>query len=443
MEMTELRSLGRRVAEYEDAILESAAPDDTVRRAVADRAGAGAKQRRPARVWVPIATAALALAAVAVLVVRGFPSEPPISFTVGQPPRSGALHEWVSAPDKNPIPVRFSEGSRVTLEPKARARVVDVSARGAEFVVESGRALVDIVPRRGNDWRVRTGPFVITVTGTRFGVNWNPQADEFALELYTGHVEIEGCAFGSGYAVKAGQRVQASCTGHRLTVSSLASAEGTPERPVDKSAEAPAPAEPAAPTLDPNVAQARELAPRAPGREPRAGQPAQRAATANLARGTPSWPELARQGHYREAYERAVARGFEAECERGGSEDVLLLGDAARLSGQLEQARQAYTAVRRRFAGSAGAARAAFDLGRLDAQSGREESAARWFETYLAEQPSGALASAALGRLLEARVRLGDTSRARATAATYLERYPAGPHADKAQEVLGSARVKD
>jgi TolA-binding protein len=117
-----------------------------------------------------------------------------------------------------------------------------------------------------------------------------------------------------------------------------------------------------------------------------------------------------------------------------------LLGESARLTGHTDDARLAYQAVRRRFAGSPEAAQAAFNLGRLEARGGKKGASAGWFETYLKEQPSGPLAQAALGRLLEARVELGDTRAARDTARSYLERYPAGPHADEAQKVLESEK---
>jgi hypothetical protein len=57
----------------------------------------------------------------------------------------------------------------------------------------------------------------------------------------------------------------------------------------------------------------------------------------------------------------------------------------------------------------------------------------------LSEQPGGALASIAHGRMLEAYVRLGDRGRAESTARSYLERYPGGAHADQARKVLDRA----
>jgi TolA-binding protein len=150
------------------------------------------------------------------------------------------------------------------------------------------------------------------------------------------------------------------------------------------------------------------------------------------------WAPLARSGRYADAYALARSAGVSAECARRGADDVLLLGETARLTDHVDDARLAYQTVRRRFAGSLAAGQAAFNLGRLEARAGNGAAAAGFFETYLREQPRGPLAQAALGRLLEARVELGDTRAARETATSYLERYPAGPHAEAARKVLES-----
>jgi hypothetical protein len=55
------------------------------------------------------------------------------------------------------------------------------------------------------------------------------------------------------------------------------------------------------------------------------------------------------------------------------------------------------------------------------------------------EQPSGALAREASGRLLEACIAAGDGAGARDAATRYLARYPSGPHAALARRVLSGA----
>jgi TolA-binding protein len=153
-----------------------------------------------------------------------------------------------------------------------------------------------------------------------------------------------------------------------------------------------------------------------------------------------SWQELARGGFYQRAYELAARAGFEAECQRASAEETLMLGDAARLSGRGEHARHAYLSVRGRFAGSDAAARAAFALGRLAFDSGHASAAMPWFDAYLAQNPNGPLALAALDRLLEASLKLGDKPRARQVAKMYVARNPGGPHAKDAQRILGEAK---
>jgi outer membrane protein assembly factor BamD (BamD/ComL family) len=76
---------------------------------------------------------------------------------------------------------------------------------------------------------------------------------------------------------------------------------------------------------------------------------------------------------------------------------------------------------------------AAFLLGRAS----HGATAARWFETYLEEQPGGNLAREALGRLIEAYQASGSKEAAVRTARQYLKRYPTGPHAELARRAVG------
>jgi len=80
---------------------------------------------------------------------------------------------------------------------------------------------------------------------------------------------------------------------------------------------------------------------------------------------------------------------------------------------------------------------AAFLLGRLafDAQQDYAE-AERWFAVYESERPDGPLIREAMGRRLEALARSGDSAGARAQAERYLARFPFGPHARRAREIL-------
>jgi TolA-binding protein len=149
------------------------------------------------------------------------------------------------------------------------------------------------------------------------------------------------------------------------------------------------------------------------------------------------WRKLAAASRYREAVDAAVAAGFDSQCAAASANDLLSLGDAARLAGDAAHADIAYRTLRRRFPSDSRASVAAFDLGKLAFDvRGSHADAARWFDTYLAEQPSGPLVREALGRSMEAHWRSADRAKARDLAAQYMQRYPGGPHEDLARRIV-------
>jgi tetratricopeptide (TPR) repeat protein len=147
------------------------------------------------------------------------------------------------------------------------------------------------------------------------------------------------------------------------------------------------------------------------------------------------WQALARAGEYKQAYRR-VSSSFESECERLDAERLQLLADVARFGGSSERALGALGALRRRFPGGPAAGAAAFAIARIHFdQRAAYAEAARWFRTYLKEQPRGSLAREAQGRRMEALVRLGDRAEARKLAERYLAQHPNGPHARLARSL--------
>jgi TolA-binding protein len=94
-------------------------------------------------------------------------------------------------------------------------------------------------------------------------------------------------------------------------------------------------------------------------------------------------------------------------------------------------------AERRAAPGSASATSAAFRLGRVEADYlGNPAAAAKWFATYLAEQPQGPLRGDARGRLFECLWQSGQKAAAQAQARRYLLDFPGGPHATRARHIL-------
>ncbi len=398
-ESSQLRDLGERLAREQDELLARAPRLSSLRLAPARRAS-----RSP---W-----AFAAVAAGVLLVAAGaFVARPrTLSLTVaGQP---GVPGSWIAAPSDAPVPIRFSDGTEIALAPEGHARVIEVTRRGAHFMLESGAAALSVVPKPGAHWTVSVGPYTVEVKGTRFEIGWSPQEELLTLRLTEGKVAVSGCALGDARLLLAGETLSASCRDNDFRVT---------RTPLPEASSSPSPLSPAAPQPQPP----------APGEAALSGR-----ATSSRQAAAPaaSWQALARAGKFREAFEVARQKGFEAELDRAGGQDLLLLGDAARLSGNAELALRAYQRARLRAPGTPQAANAAFAMGRVYFdQMDAFADAARWFATYSAEQRDGPLVREALGRQMEALSRAGDHAGAARAADQYLRQYPKGPHAPLAR----------
>jgi hypothetical protein len=412
--MTPLERLFSEVAGEEDRMLLRSGAQE---RLTARLQTFEAPKPRARRRTVVALTAAAAVAAALVLWIA-MPREP-LSVRVGGTAATLA-GAWLGAPEDRALPLEFSDGTRMELSARSRARLIDLRHDGAEVELGSGRLHVQVVPKRAADWRLNAGPFAVRVTGTRFDVSYVPADDTFELTLDEGQVELTGCVFGGGRKVAAGQTVRASCRTRSLEVSygdakvRAKSDEHAPEASPAKTAAPPAAASGVTP-----IASAPE-----PSRKPGAD------------RREPAWATLAKKDDHEQALAAAEAAGFETECARASTAELSLLAEAAGRSGASSRAVFALTTLRKRFPGSSEAALAAFSLGRLEFdERGSYETAAQWFRTYLDERPQGALRREALGRTVEALYRAGGAPRARDVAARYLAEYPAGPHAELAARI--------
>jgi hypothetical protein len=385
------------------------------------RARAAAPPARRVRTW--LAASALTACAGAAAVMLWTVRSAPLSF-------SSPMTGFVSAPGRvleadasAAVPVDFSDGSRVALEPGARVTVEALASTGATLALERGRADVHVRHRARTRWLVKAGPARVAVTGTRFWVSWDPAREELDVEMREGSVIVSDAPGTTGpERLGAGQTLRA--WGRRGAFEIVETAEARGEvPPATSSPEAPAGAPtPAAPALAPPM--------------PAVAAPHARARAEAAPPTFASFRELAAKARYAEALRVSERLGFDSACETLGSDDVVLLGDVARLAGAPARAEEAYRAARRRFPA---VDRAVFALGVTEFdQRRRYGDAAGWFETYLRQYPSGPLAREAAGRLVEARQRAGDVAAAREAARAYLARYPAGPHAALAHQILGS-----
>jgi TolA-binding protein len=275
------------------------------------------------------------------------------------------------------------------------------------------------VHRAAARWSVVAGPFEVQVTGTRFDLSWSLADEAFELTSLEGAVIVSGPSLGTGQALASGQSLR------------VALREGGGARAAETSA---------TPSAAPSAAEPASPAASAVTRRGRASSPEGSSASARPAEApgmtSRELRALSAAGRYAELLEQAERQGFSELCASASAADLLLLADAARFSGRAERAQQALLALRGRFARDARARTAAFLLGRVAFERGDADAeAARWFEVYLDEEPSGSLAGDALIRLAECRGRSGDPSAARDAAQRYLSLYPDGPHAERARRL--------
>ena len=325
----------------------------------------------------------------------------PLGVTVATDHRPIQVGDWIRA-GASKVALDFSDGTSITLEPGSRARLEAIDAVGAGLAIETGHADVQVVPGRGGHWHLSVGPFGVDVTGTRFDIAWNPEAEELTLDMHEGKIMVSGCVLGDGRPLLAGEHLTASCRDRRFQV----------VRPNTALSDSSAAAEVAVPA-DSGLAAAATSSHAATD------------ALSSAALGTPqraegavllpdSWQALARAGKYKAAFAAANSAGFELEVARSSAEELSLLGDVARFGGSTDSALKAYLHLRRRFPHTPLSANAAFAIGRMEFdQRGAFAEAERWFANYLAEQPHGPLAREALGRRMEALDRAGNIDAAR------------------------------
>ena len=251
-----------------------------------------------------ILAATCVLCAALVLLVAQRPSA--LSFALGSPPAPGTVGEWISAGNEAPIVVRFSEGTRLTLAPRAKVRVTETTTRGAGVLLEQGSVEASVVHTGANtQWALRAGPFEVRVTGTRFEAAWDPIGETFEITLREGSVIVRGPVLSSERALVAGERLRISVRNGELSLSTAQPIAPPKLAPPAESVAQTPPREPAD-TEPPSLASASATtAARSPTTLDPAPDPT--AATGDPA---PSWRELASAGKYKEAFEATERAGF-------------------------------------------------------------------------------------------------------------------------------------
>jgi TolA-binding protein len=326
---------------------------------------------------------------------------------------------------------QFPDGSRVVFSSHTLGQITSDDEKEVRVRLKRGSARIAVTPRREADWKVWAGPYHVRVTGTELDVVWHPETQVFRLALLDGEVVVRGPMLPDGQRVKAGRTLVANVASEKVEIFR----SGSSER-----------AGVSAPTFDTaTVADTEGGDDERTDAEGARGdvdvqmrEPPSSAAHKRRPSNERGWLSLAKKGNYKAAFDLIGKSGIDEVIESGNAEHLLLLADTARWNGKLGLSESIYLQLRRRFPNSSFATISALQLGRMEFdQRRRFGKAAYWLETYLSESTGNTLERETIGRLMEAQKRAGDTRKAKATARRYLLRYPNGPHAKSAENLIG------
>jgi hypothetical protein len=375
----------------------------------------------------------LAAAAVLVLVARGPNDEGdaqaglPLRYARHMESALAADTQAAPAPGQSSERLDFSDGSQVTLAPRAVAEVAEVSAHGARVRLARGDAEVAIQKRTHAAWQFQAGPYTVRVTGTAFKLSWSDELQQIEVGMHHGSVIVRGPLAPSGVTLRGGQRLVASERTHRLVVE-----DWTPEQQVAAREAVEAGKREAESAL---AAAQREA--RASAREQNIERSRARTAARDTQSSDRDWAKQVAQGQFESVLREAKAQGYARVLVNAQVSDLTALADAARYARKTALGRDALLALRERFPSSEMGRDSAFFLGRLSAG----DSALDWYDRYLREQPEGTYVSQALGRSMMLRYEQGAHERAAQLAKAYLARFPGGPYAASAHKLKAPARV--
>jgi hypothetical protein len=369
-------------------------------------------------VWVTGFAAATAAAVFVVGAIRG--RDGALTFDVVNGTVSDA--GYVRSTGVGGTELRFSDGSKLALDPGTRTRVADVDAHGGRVLIENGHARVKVTPRPHASWKVDAGPYSVQVTGTEFDVRWSADEEMFDVRLHKGSVIVKGPLASAGFAMEAGQHLVANIRQGEIFLDGTPDPEATAER-----AAAPPPP---------------EEQPLPPAAAPRPAAPLGGHGSRSMKATLPlTWSQQIAHGDFQRVLNDAEQRGLDTTIASASPADLAALADAARYVRRGDLARKVLLAERRRFPDSLHAREAAFFLGGLsEDESGGAAGklALDWYERYLSESPRGAYVPQALGREMILVHKWRGAAAARPLAERYLDRFPDGPYAAPARKLLGT-----
>lgn len=155
----------------------------------------------------------------------------------------------------------------------------------------------------------------------------------------------------------------------------------------------------------------------------------------------PNWLKLADRGEYQRAYHSLEEYGgFDAVLSKASADELMILADVARATGNRGRAIQALRRVTQSFVSDPNAPIAAMTLGRMLLQAGDSKGASEAFSLYRRLSPEGDFAEDALASDIQAAVEEGNWERAQTLAKQYESDFPDGRHLEQIREQLHAAQ---
>ena len=355
-------------------------------------------RRRAARAGAVLAGAALAAVLLAGRAgpLRSFLPPPATAASAGPLRRLGGAplemltataHEE-SVPLEDASVIALGRGAR--LEPRTNT--------AASFVSRLvGDATFTVTPGGVRRWSIECGPATVDVIGTQFHIEEKETDGDHWVRVSVEH----GVVLVRGETVP--DHVQRLVDGQTIDVHSQRVANAAGSAVLEPS-----------PTDTP------------PPPVPTAGLRKAPGAT-QAGAGPSSWRALASRGDYAEAYREVGPAKIEEESAHASVDDLLALGDVARLSGHPREAVAPLTRVMNEHGSDARAGVAAFTLGRIQLDTlGQPDVAAAAFARSIELGLPAGLSEDAYARLVEAYAKAGNHAAARTAAAQYAGKFPQG-----------------
>jgi TolA-binding protein len=377
--------------------------------------------KSPQRPWLRWAFAVAAFAlSIALGATAFYSTRAPVTFAVGPGRSPGITHELIESINGDELPLYFSEGSVVNVAPASRVRVAKTTAHGAGILVESGTVSANVVHTSTTDWTFLAGAYTVRVTGTAFVLSWEAPG-VLDIRMQSGTVMVRGPGAPDGVTVRDHARFPSAA----------------PVVPTSPRAYAEEAIEPREGNVSSAAQDERANAPSAETLPAAPAVPGPASSSLRSAVAADSWNGLVARGEYARVVELAERNGIEATLGTANIDDLGALADAARFRGNTSLAERVLVQIRTRFPSSTRAHAAAFLIGRLADDAGNPATAVGWYERYLNETPNGSLAAEAMGRRLLSMRHLGDPENTKRAAQEYLNRFPSGPYAAMAHEIVG------